>query len=509
MTRASLYEARKHAAARRRRIVLNNDGNEPVYLIKEPTKEEILAYRTAPLPGTQVDTVLYCTWSSGFGIFTHFTEVGQVFTCTEGLFATNKMSELLDVGVDPLQVMNEFYHNHDIEFFWSMRMNDVHDGHPGTDYGPIMFACNQLKADHPEWMIGVEGDRPRYGSWSAMDYGVDEVRDFAFCYIEEVCKNYDVDGVEMDFFRHPVFFRDPARGFAASQSELDMMSSLVRRVREMMDEVGADRGRPILSIVRAPDSVAYCRAIGLDIERWFADDLVDIYVPSGYVRLSPWQESVSLARHYGVMVYPAMDESRVKEAGTADVGTGVFTTPRGCDETYRARAAEVLASGADGVYLYNFFNPNSPILDQLGESDTLRGTAKNYFCSYLGVGQIAGTGYPHEQFITIPTLNPHRPLTVYPGLTEGVDIGVYEDDTKTLEKATVGLRLTLLIGDKTDVFISLGGVQLEAPVEDGKDLVCSVNVSLLCFGENRIDVRNTGTDEIVISDVRIEVRFGE
>ena len=78
MNSDELVAARKQAAARRRRIVLNNDGNEPVYLIKEPTAEEILAYRTSPFIGSQVDTVLYCTWSSGFGVFTHFTEAGQM-----------------------------------------------------------------------------------------------------------------------------------------------------------------------------------------------------------------------------------------------------------------------------------------------------------------------------------------------------------------------------------------------------------------------------------------------
>ena len=507
--RDALYEARKKAAAKRRRIVLNNDGNEPVYLIKEPTEEEILAYRTAPLPGTQVDTVLYCTWSSGFGVFTHFTEVGQVFTCTKAMFENNKMAALQKAGIDPLQVMNDFYHKKDIEFFWSMRMNDVHDGHPGTDYGPIMFEFNELKAEHPDWLLGVEGDRPRYGSWTGMDFGVDEVRDLAFRYIEEVCRNYDVDGVEMDFFRHPVFFRDPARGFSSSQRERDMMSGLVRRVREMMDEVGAERGRPILLVVRTPDSVEYCRTIGLDLERWFAEDLVDLYVPSGYVRLSSWQESVALARRYGVMVYPAMDESRVKEEGRADVGSGTFTTPRGCDAAYRARASEVLAAGADGVYLYNFFNPTSPILDQIGEPASLRGTTKSYFSSYLGVGQIAGTGYPHEQFITIPTLNPHHPLTVYPGLTEGVDIGVYEDDPGVLGKARVELRITLWAGDGAGIFVSLGGLQLEGPSAKGKDLVFSVNAPAVSFGPNRVDVRNTGEENLVISDMRIDVRYPE
>ena len=104
------------------------------------------------------------------------------------------------------------------------------------------------------------------------------------------------------------------------------MTDLVRRIRRMTEEVGQRRGRPILVAMRLPDSVPYCRAIGLDIERWLADDLLDLLIPAGYLQLSPWETSVELGHRYGAMVYPALDESRVKEPGTADVKTGTFRT---------------------------------------------------------------------------------------------------------------------------------------------------------------------------------------
>ncbi len=43
-TTDKLLAQRKAAAARTRRIILNNDGNEPVYLLNEPTREELLSY---------------------------------------------------------------------------------------------------------------------------------------------------------------------------------------------------------------------------------------------------------------------------------------------------------------------------------------------------------------------------------------------------------------------------------------------------------------------------------
>src|SRR5215208_477070 len=70
---ADWKSARARAINRPRRIIFNNDGNEPVYFCKNSTEAELLGSRTSPLVGSQVDSVFYCTWSSGFGLFTHKT----------------------------------------------------------------------------------------------------------------------------------------------------------------------------------------------------------------------------------------------------------------------------------------------------------------------------------------------------------------------------------------------------------------------------------------------------
>ena len=194
---------RQKAAARPRRIILNNDGGEPSVQMKSPSAKELLDLRTSALAGTQVDSIFYCTRSSGFGLFTHFTKVGQVFTSLEGRYAVNQMPALLKAGIDPLRVMVDFAKEHGMELFWSMRMNDTHDG-SGAEYGPIILRTNTLKLTHPEYLLGTARKRPKHGAWTAVDYGRPEIRELAFRYFEEVCRNYDVDGVELDFFRHPV-----------------------------------------------------------------------------------------------------------------------------------------------------------------------------------------------------------------------------------------------------------------------------------------------------------------
>ena len=293
-TASSIKAWRKPAVERQRRILFNNDGGA-VKQVTRPTAQAILDDDTTPLVGSQVDSIFYCSQSSGFGLFTHFTKIGQLLTTREDIFANNQMEALIQAGIDPLQVMVDFGKQHGIEVFWSMRMNDTHDGSKQS-YGPVLFRANKLKMDHPEYLIGTPDKRPKHGAWTAVDYARPEIRDLAFRFFEEVCRNYDVDGIELDFSRHPVFFKSTSRGEPATDEERTAMTDLIRRIRTMADEVGQKRGRPILVAMRVPDSAEYSRAIGLDIEHWLANDLLDLFVVASYFQLNDWDYSVALAQ---------------------------------------------------------------------------------------------------------------------------------------------------------------------------------------------------------------------
>src|SRR5437016_3617393 len=101
---ARLRAARKTAAERPRRLIFNNDGDETIYQCREISIEELLKHRTAPLAGSQVDTIDYCT-CAGFGLFSHGTKLGHVFATREGRFSTNLTDKYLAAGIDPLAVM--------------------------------------------------------------------------------------------------------------------------------------------------------------------------------------------------------------------------------------------------------------------------------------------------------------------------------------------------------------------------------------------------------------------
>lgn len=496
-------EWRQAAVERPRRIIVNNDGNEPVMIIREPTAEALLAPRVGPLAGTQVDSLFYCTWSSGFGLFTHFTKVGQVFTSRADRHANNQMPALREAGIDPLRVMNEYARAHGMEFFWSMRMNDNHDGY-ADKYGPALFEANELKMAHPEYLLGSRGQKLAFGSWSAVNYARPEIRDLAFRYVEEVCQNYDIDGVELDFFRHPVFFPSTTRGELATAEELEMMTGLLRRIRAMADEAGRWRGRPILIAVRVPDSVAYAKAVGLDLETWLSDDLADLLIVGGYFRLNDWERSVELARRHGVKVYASLDDARVADPD------GLRPSRRMTDAAYRGRAAVARAAGVDGLYFFNQFNPRRPIWREVGEAATLDRLDKDYFASVLGVGNTPmQSNLPLGGYRTVETLAPDAPRVLTAGQPETASIRLAEP-ADSREDLRLDLRIRLGGPEITpeSLTVACNDVILTDAKRDGAWLVYRLSPGSVRQGVNavRVELKPGGVSSVSWLDLMVSAR---
>ena len=504
MTLDELRAARKKAAHRTRRIIFNNDGNEPVYYLDEATEEAFLACRTAPLEGSQVDSIFYCTWSSGFSFFTHDTKVGQVFDTTVnpkhkantlGGFSKNKTRAFIEQGTDPLKMMVEWCKAHGVEIFWSFRMNDTHDGQNAWYSDPLF---PQLKRDHPEWLVSSKARRTPHGAWSAVDYGRQEIRDLAVAFIEEVCQNYDVDGIEMDFFRHPMLFTTPAWGKDATDEELAKLTAMARRVRQVTEQEGLKRGRPILVATRVPDSAAYCKAMGIDIEAWLTEGLIDLMAVSGYFRLNPWEVSVELGHKHGVPVYPCLSETRQRDSQAR--------TARASLACYRARAANVWASGADGVYLFNFFNPRSPLWRELGDPKALAATDKVYTTGARGVAVInSWMANGEKRFFERQVLSPERPITLAPGKAPSIELRVGGAIAKGAD-VTAQVRAKGL-PDPADLAVTLNGKALSGG-KNGIWIDYAVAPSLVKKGVNRFEfaLKPDSKAKPVLQDLVLRVR---
>jgi len=497
-----LRAARKTAAERSRRIIFNNDGDEPIYQCRETSTEELLKHRTAPLAGSQVDTIFYCT-CAGFGLFTHGTKLGHVFATHEGRFSTNVTDKYIAAGIDPLSVMVDFGHQHKMEVFWSLRVNDTHDASE-TDYGPIMFRANPFKLQHPEWLIGSKTHKPKFGGWAAVDFARPEIREMAAKFVEEVCRNYDVDGIELDFFRHPVFFGRAAQaGVPCNDEERSQMTDLVRRIRTMTETEGLRRGRPILVAFRVPDSAEYCRDIGLDVDRWLDEGLFDLLVTAGYFQLNPWETSVAWAKRGHVPVYPSLDESRVPDP---DANALRMTA-----EAYRGRALEVWRAGANGVYLFNSFDPHKSMWRELGDAKVLEQLDQDYFASARGVGGAAGGALPHRKYQKIPTLNPETPLIATSAQAAEVTFNFPSESAARASGAAAQVTLRLQfknLAQPSDARITLNDLPLDAPRLAGGWLEFRLPAGQPRLGSNRVQVAPAdGKDKLEWTDLHCTVRW--
>ena len=368
-------ELRTEKLNKPRTVIHNNDGCDVIYFpIKEKyTAKNFLDKRSAGLIGTGVSTISFCPTASGFGNYTHNTKVGEVllrhgyeFGIRDG--DRNITAEMIAEGTDPLQVNIEFARENGFEIFWSNRMNDTHDASHRKD--KQYYLWTRFKENNPQYLFGDIGERLPSGRWSSVDFGHKVIRDLCVQFFKEVCDNYDVDGVELDFLRHFEIFKTVGRGGVASQEQLDMLTDMVTRIRKVTEDAGMKRGNPILVLTRVPTSPEYAKRAGVDIERWMDEGLVDIVVGSCYFRLDYWKNFAKLGKNRNVKIYAGLSESRVREEHPLLV--------RQQNAVFRARAAAAWEAGLDGMYSFNEYNTRVKYLSEIGHPDKLKKTNNLY-----------------------------------------------------------------------------------------------------------------------------------
>ena len=380
-------QERKAARWRKRRIIYNNDGDDIVETdnhlgvisgLMQRTDGELiddfLQARSKPLVETQVDSIWYATCVSGL-TFTHQTRLG-------GFHNKGIPQQLIEqYGRDNLQIQLDFYREQQMEGFWSLRMNDTHDSWPGGS-AFLVDGLAPFKREHPECLMGEPPDpeNPEKVIWTAVDFSYPQVREHVFSLIQEVCQGYDVDGVELDFLRSPSYFVPTENGLAVEEEHLDAMTDLVRRVSAMAGEVSRQRGRPLLLAARTPFSVEDSRFVGLDIEQWLQEDLIDIWVPGGLqesIMTQSFKPIVELGHRYDVPVYPCISwafwqqwaflddgagSNRTRELWTKALrseGTANFVALNsweGAMAAWRGGAVNLWNADADGIYVFNGFH---------------------------------------------------------------------------------------------------------------------------------------------------------
>jgi len=498
------------------------------------------------LIGTHVDSQFYCCSSGGHCWYDCKVPDATLYTDTAFNSARNVFADLLELGTDPLKITVDYCRENELEVFASVRMND---NHASNHY--LRGAIPDIKVEHPEWLFGSirrdpaaatrnpddcpEPERarllhyqrslktfeghlsPRFReyivdsqpttteSWSPFDLAVPEVRDFTFRIFEDIATRHDIDGIHMNFLRHPPFFKSVAWGDSVSDAETEAMTDLVRRIRSMTEDVGRGRGRPLLLAATVLDSVALNAWHGLDIRRWLADELIDLLI-FGWVQAAPIEEMIDLGHRYDTPVYVHLNcGARFGTLGD------------------RARAMHGWHAGADGMYLFNYFpgfknmgDCTWDMLRELGEPEELQKLDKIY-CTV----PFARTFEFFDRFmsnskhlITTPLVAPQHPREVsgdaplvVPYFPVGDDVFWGQSQGKLPR-----LELRIMVEDieeAGELRVEVNGRVVPDGTLDNGVLSMEPHPDMIAQGNNRIAISLRAEDRrgAKVSDIQLSVKY--
>ena len=438
------YQARKPQDIR---VILQDIGDPLTRMPWPPTPEGLLSSSIDPIAGSAIDVYAYGMHHAGG--CTHDSEVYQkvgdhvaIMREASGLQMHEGTKRFIAQGRDPVSIMCDGAHAAGKDFWLRMRMNDLHDQvgrklgierrakGPKTGWMEPYYYTPQWKKEHPEWLIGDPQDAPTEMSFAAFEAGAPNylhapVREMMFALACEAVTKYDIDGFEIDFCRFPYFL--PRK---MAWAHRHVMTAFVRKLRRMIAERAAERGRPIIFSARVPDAVALALRMGLDLEAWFSEKLLDMSVISGgYTPFTtPWDDIARLGEAQGISVLACLSNSMLKDWQWNRTEQGLQPEPSVEQklEHIRAAAYRAYSKGVSGFELWNYFyemsHHYSPeqkegvhylgygFTHELADRDSLTRKRKAYL---LDTGSRLGDIFDHMSW------SGQRPLVITPA-TDGI-----------------------------------------------------------------------------------------
>jgi hypothetical protein len=270
---------------------------------------------------------------------------------------------MLDQGINPIELFCDRAHENGMKFIAGVRFGDDH-GAPSQGARWIF--------DHPDYILKEVPPGPLAKPGNTLDFSFPEVRDFHFGAIEEIVTRFDVDGIEITF-RSTNHFPYPR---SISRERQPLMTELLQRVRNLLDEEAKKKGRALLLGVRVPETVEECHDCGLDIPTWIVGGILDYVSPSDGMysnQNARWEEFSRLTAGTecrllpGILPFCSASDARSdtvpwalqapdKRSGTEahiTFQSRIYLHPMDADN-YRAIANNMYGSGADGVSSFNF-----------------------------------------------------------------------------------------------------------------------------------------------------------
>jgi len=191
---------------------------------------------------------------------------------------------------------------------------------------------------------------------------------------------------------------------------------------------------------------------------------------------------VELGHKYGVKVYPCLSDSRV---------LGETRFRRSSAEGYRGRAVNAWNAGADGLHLFNHFNPNVPMWKEIGDPAALATMNKLYFVNnrdddprrFLANGR---------EYRMLPMMGPSHPRLITAGEAVTLPIEIGDDLAKARQggyQPDVKLHLEVPSIRKVEqLHVKLNGSELTGGVMNKGWVDYSLTPASVKRGMNEVEI---------------------
>ena len=229
--------------------------------------------------------------------------------------------------------------------FISLRMNDAHhkefvDPKPGDKPGSsIGMSVTRWYAEHPEHRIRPGSLR---GADLVLNWAVPEVRAQKLMMIRELCENYDLDGLELDFLRFYSYFREET----PLEQRRAILTGFVQEVRQML---GPNRWL----CARVPCYLRALDELGLDLKALVAAGLDMVNASAHYFTTQQHDLAAIRQLTIGAALYFELCHT-IWKGDKVQAGYDVFPFRRATREHLHTSAHLAYARGADGISLFNF-----------------------------------------------------------------------------------------------------------------------------------------------------------
>lgn len=422
-----------------------------------------------------------------------------------------RIRDFLLAGNDFVGLTRQRCQERGLGFFLTWRMFDVHGlEHPEDPWTNDFYRAN------PQFRIGETLD-PRWNGEISLDFSHPEVRAYQLGLIREFVERYPVDGLELDFMRNPCLF---GRAIPYERRAAALREFLVE-VRALLDAAGPDRPLGVRVLQRWDLTLE----LGLDLESWVREGLVDLVNVSSFYETSVDNDlAVYRTRLPGARIYGELTQcGSVVRA----VELGLELCRKCTPEILRSTAQAFLAQGADGLSLFNFvyyrdysfgalnkpdkFEPPFAALRGLADRAQLAGEPKHYVLarqSWFYQGQLpldlTSPGSRHLQLALPVGQDFTHPSSREPFHATAVL-------RLQFEKPVAGLEVTVRRAGRLLAPCRVDGELFPTPYLEGvpTDHACTLDyelpLELLELGPNRFTLRLHRGDEAVVTRLEAAV----